>query len=368
MKESKGTDPALLKRLIDEARPFWPHLAGIFALSMLAAPLTLLTPLPLMLAVDSVIGDKPLPGFLIAVTPDSVAASDVALLLMVVVMVVLVALLSRVQQLGTWLLQTIVGEKLALAFRAKLLNHAQRVSIIYHDEKGTSDAVYRIQYDAPAIQWVVVYGLTPFITASFTLVGMIYVTALVDWQLAAIALLVSPVLFFLTQVFRKKLRRQWREVKELETSALSIVQEVLGALRVVKAFGQEDREHHRFHSRSQEGVWARVGVVIRESAFNLSVGMTIALGTAAAVHRRDPRPGGTHHPGTAAADHVVSGPAVCPSADPRTANGQAAERPCGRRTRIRPAGQIKRRAGKAPRRCPGSRRGPFRISRRRFQL
>ena len=99
-----------------------------------------------------------------------------------------------------------------------------------------------------------------------------------------LALSISPVLFLLTQMFRKRLRSQWREVKQLETSALSIVQEVLGALRVVKAFGQEDREHGRFMRRSHEGLLARIGVIVRESAFNLSVGFTIAMGTAIVLY------------------------------------------------------------------------------------
>jgi ATP-binding cassette subfamily B protein len=165
-----------------------------------------------------------------------------------------------------------------------LLRHAQRLSLTYHDTKGTSDSIYRIQYDAPAIQWVVIYGLTPFVTASLILVGMIFVTAQIDWQLALIALAVSPVLFVLTQVFRRRLRGQWRDVKQLEHSALSIIQEVLGVLRVVRAYGQEDREYGRFLHRSSEGLWARIRVVIGESAFNLSVGLTIALGTAAVLY------------------------------------------------------------------------------------
>jgi ATP-binding cassette subfamily B protein len=284
MTQRKHSDIAILRRLLDQARPYWGHLAAIFTIDLLATPLALLTPLPLMLAVDSVIGSEPMPRFLALFTPDFVTESKGAILVLIAVLVILFALLTQVQKLGGWLLQTYVGEKLALAFRGLLLRHAQRLSLTYHDTKGTSDSIYRIQYDAPAIQWVVIYGLTPFVTASFTLLGMIFVTAKIDWQLALIALTVSPVLFLLTQVFRRRLRGQWREVKELEHSALSIIQEVLGALRVVKAYGQEDREHGRFLHRSREGLWARIRVVVGEGAFNLSVGLTIALGTAAVLY------------------------------------------------------------------------------------
>jgi len=284
MPQRKHPDIAILRRLLEQARPYWGNLAAIFSIDLLATPLALLTPLPLMLAVDSVIGSEPLPRFIALLTPDFVTESKGAMLGLVAVLVVLFALLNQVQKLGGWLLQTYTGEKLALAFRARLLRHAQHLSLTYHDTKGTSDSIYRIQYDAPAIQWVVIYGLTPFVTASFTLLAMIVVTAQIDWQLALIALAVSPVLFLLTQVFRRRLRGQWREVKQLETSALSIIQEILGALRVVKAYGQEDREHGRFLRRARQGLWARLRVIAGESAFNFSVGLTIAFGTAAVLY------------------------------------------------------------------------------------
>lgn len=59
---------------------------------------------------------------------------------------------------------------------------------------------------------------------------------LLDWQLALVALAVSPVLFFLTQFYRGRLRPKWREIKKLDSTAYSILQEVLTSLRVVKAF------------------------------------------------------------------------------------------------------------------------------------
>src|SRR5207249_4335833 len=49
-------DVVLFRRLLSQARPYWPHVAALFLLSLLSSPLSLLTPLPLKIAVDSVIG------------------------------------------------------------------------------------------------------------------------------------------------------------------------------------------------------------------------------------------------------------------------------------------------------------------------
>src|SRR5207249_9758482 len=103
-------------------------------------------------------------------------------------------LLSHLQGLASSALRTYTGENLVLAFRAQLFRHIQRLSLSYHDLRGTGDSVYRVQYDAPAIQWNLTAGIIPSITAGFMLTGMVYVTARIDWQLALVSLAVAPVL------------------------------------------------------------------------------------------------------------------------------------------------------------------------------
>src|SRR2546427_9335878 len=100
-------------------------------------------------------------------------------------------------------------------------------------------------------------GIMRVVAAGVSLLMMIVAALRLDWQLALVALGVSPPLFVLSRLYRPRMRRQSRQVKKLESSALAVVQETLGALRVVKAFGQESHETDRFVHRSTEGVAAR---------------------------------------------------------------------------------------------------------------
>ena len=267
---------ALFWRLLRQARPYWPHLAGILALSLLAPALKLLSPIPLKFAVDGVIGGQPQPVL--------GSLSGPALLAVAAGLLVLIALVGQVVGLGAALLGTYTGEKLVRGFRAVLFRHAQRLSLTYHDTKGTSDSTYRIQYDAPSLQWVVVDGTIPLVTAVFTLVTMIVVVTLLDWQLALVALAVAPVLFVLSHVCGRRLKKQAKEVKKIESLALSVVQEVLAAIRVVKAFGQEDREHERFADRSTDGMRARLRIALLSGVLAVLIGLTVAVGTAAVLY------------------------------------------------------------------------------------
>jgi ATP-binding cassette subfamily B protein len=277
------SDVRLYARLLRQARGCWRHIGLMFFLSLLATPLMLLTPLPIKIAVDSIIGNQPLPGFLDPVLPAAATDSEHGLFLLVAVLVVGIALLTQVQSLGAEVLGAYIGERLLLKFRGELFRRVQRLSLSYHDTIGSADSLYRIQYDAPAIQWIAVHGITPFLTHGLTLVGMTYIAFRLDWQLAVVALSIVPFLAFATAASRRRLRSGWMETKTLETSAMAVVQEVLTGLRLVKAFGQEEREHRRFVDRSGEGMRARIRLAFLEGAFGMFLAVTVAVGTAAVL-------------------------------------------------------------------------------------
>ncbi|BAZ17974.1 ABC transporter ATP-binding protein [Calothrix sp. NIES-4071] len=267
-------------RLLHQVKPYWFHIAGTFLLDLLSTPLALLTPLPLKIVVDNVIGSEPLPSFLDVLLPVALARSKTTLLVFAVSLVVFIAILRPLLGLASSLLRTYTSEKMVLEFRARLLHQAQCVSLSYHDSKGTFDSTYRIQYDAPAIQWTTIDGIVPLFITSLWLVGMFYVTALIDWQLALIALLVSPFLFLVTRVSSGSLRTQWMDYQKFESSAMSVVQEVLGAVRVVKAFGREERERERFVRNFSKAIWIRIRVVVIQNFVSSLINLITAVGYA----------------------------------------------------------------------------------------
>ena len=271
----------LYRRLCQQVWPYRRYLAGILLLSLLAPPLALLTPLPLKIALDNIIGHRPLSGVLAALLPESIKQSDAALLLFLVVLVVAVALLSQAREFASTLLTTYAGEKLLRGFRAQLFRQVQRLSLAYHDTKGTADSSYRIQYDAASVQRIAVDGVLPSFTSVLTFGTMIFVMVRKNWQLALVALTAGAAVFLATRAYRPRLRRQAREIRKLESSALSVVHEVLGAARVVKAFGQEQREEARFVGKSNEGMRARIRLTFIQRGFGFLIALITALGTAA---------------------------------------------------------------------------------------
>ena len=268
----------MLRRIYGETRGSRRLVGAALAVDLLAVPLALLVPIPLKLAVDSVIGDHPLPGVLSSVLPDSVESSPGALIIFLALMMVLIEALRQGQDLASLYLHTVAGERLVLGFRGRLFRHAQRLSIGFHDARGPWDSIYRIQYDAMALQHVVVDALLPLVVAGATVVGMIFITATIDVSLALVALAVTPILVGLSHAYRRPLRNRYRDVKDLETSSLAVISEVLSALRVVKAFGKESHESERFAASSRAGMRARINVAVFQGGFDFLVALTTATG------------------------------------------------------------------------------------------
>ena len=269
------SDLALYRRLARQAVPMWPLVAALFLVGLLASPLALLAPLPLKIAVDTVLGSRPLPTLLASLLPPAMRSPS-GVLVLVAVLAILIAVATQLQVAAQKYLTVLAGERLQLDFRARIFQHLQRLSLTYHDTIGTADSVYRIQQDAPAIRSLVIDGFLPLVSSAVTLAGMVYVTIRLDWQLALVALAASPPLLLIARAYRPRLRSQSREVRRLESIALGVVHEVLGALRVVKVFGQEEREGNRFIRRSGDGVRGRVGLALAEGGFSVAIGVITA--------------------------------------------------------------------------------------------
>jgi ATP-binding cassette, subfamily B, bacterial len=271
------SDLRLWRRIYVETAGYRFAAFALLMIAFLATPLFLLSPIPLAIAVDSVLGDKPLPGLADAILPDSITPTQ--LLAFAAALQIGVVLLTDLQTLSQNVLLTWIQEKLTLRMRSKLLTHVQRLSFAFHDRRGTADSLYRIQYDSTALGNMVVTNLLPVVSALFTLVSVFVVIVGINAELALIALATTPFLAVLSRRSKKQMRRQYRESKRLESSAMGVVHEVLGNARVVKAFGREDSEHGRFLRWGDASARKRVGIAAREGRLDLAINLITAAGT-----------------------------------------------------------------------------------------
>src|SRR5205807_667849 len=256
-------DVPLLPQFHELGRWFLPEAALPYV--PVLAPL--ITPLPIKLIVDHVIGSQPPPGYLSLligggpVSKESVLVTAIGILLGGTILVYL-------QNLASIWITNRVGNRMTLDMRVRLFRQMQRLSTVYHDTKGTVDSVYRIQNDATALRSLSTDGIVPLITAVLMLAGMIVVMVSLDLELALIALVVTPFMFLFTLVYRRRIRIGWKRVKSSESAAMSAAMESLSAARVVKAFGQEERENEQFRSRYTATASAALKVLVEGGVYS----------------------------------------------------------------------------------------------------
>lgn len=270
------------QRALEDLRPYlWP-LVVLLIVSLLAVPMTLIFPLPIKLLVDSVLGSQPLPGYL-TIFVGSQVSKTLALWLAISILMA-AAVLTYLQNLVNVWYSNKVGNRMTLDVRTRLFRQMQRLSVAYHDTMGAADSAYRTLNDAPMLRSFGIDSLIPLTTSILTLGAMIIVMVFLDWQLSLIALLVSPMMFLLTFVFRPRIRAGWRKFRASESAAMAVAQESLGASRLVKSYGQEERKNKELVSHYDASLSASLKVQVDSAVYSLLVGVLTAAGLAAVLY------------------------------------------------------------------------------------
>ncbi len=266
-------------RIIDLVRPHWKALA-IALLAVLGEALTdILEPWPIKIVVDNIQQANKLPGRLGGIITGLFGQNHYAVLNFAVAAVAVIAIVGAVSAYFEKYLTTSVSQWVGHDLRRTLYHHIHRLSLAEHDESRTGDLITRITSDIEVVQDFINSALLGILVNVMTLVGMIGVMFYLNWRFTFIALSVSPVLFLVVYYYTRRIKRASRAVRKKESELLSLVEEVLTSIRVVKAFAREEYEQKRFESESLENVEA--GLQARSVKARLApvVEVIVAIGT-----------------------------------------------------------------------------------------
>jgi len=274
----------LAPRVLAQIRGQWQSLSIVFLLEMLSTPLSLLAPIGIKIAVDNVIGKQPLPHSLVALIPTAFLNPSSHLLVFAIALQICIALLIQLHWYCNYLLKIQSGERMMLNFRGRLFQHLQRLPLSYHDLRGSSDSLFKVQDDAAALKSITIDGALFLMSDVLKLVAMASATLLIDWRLGIVALSVAPLLAIQGLIYERRIGGRYKQVKELESSAFRTIHEALSTIRVVKVFVQEKAEEQRFLRRSSEASDARIRLGHADGLFGLAVNLTTALGMATVLY------------------------------------------------------------------------------------
>src|SRR5438876_813503 len=259
-----------------------PHipslLLGLLAVAGEGAA-NLLEPWPLKIVLDNVLRSQQSHAAIMRHIQRFVGTDKLAMLKFACFAVVAIAALDAICTYGEKYLTTSVGQWVTYDLRRTLYSHIQKLSLAYHDQKRTGDLISRVTSDIDAIQSFITSGLLDALINSLTLVGMLAVMFYINWRFTLIALSVAPVLFAVVFTYTRRIKQAAREVRKKEGELVSIIQEVLSSIRVVKAFAREDYEQRRLEEQSLEGVEIAMRARNLKARLSPIVEMIVAVGT-----------------------------------------------------------------------------------------
>jgi subfamily B ATP-binding cassette protein MsbA len=268
------------RTLLALIRPHRVSFAAAFAASAGAGVADLLSPWPVKIVIDTVARSRGLPIWIASVASQLGGHDKTSLVRFAALSTLVIAAAGA----GFSYLQkrsiTTAGQWVAHDLRRILYSHVQRLSLSFHDRSKTGDLISRVTSDIDAIQSFLTSGLTDTVVNALTLVGMVVIMLRIDWQFTLIALSVAPILFLVAFRYTRKIRKESREARKKEGEIVSLIQEVLTSIHVVKAFATEDYEQKRLEEQSLESV--EMGLRARNMKAQLGpvVQLIVAAGTA----------------------------------------------------------------------------------------
>ncbi|HEX9868171.1 MAG TPA: ABC transporter ATP-binding protein, partial [Candidatus Tectomicrobia bacterium] len=246
--------------------------------TLLSTLVGLLAPWPLQILIDNVLENHPLPSILAGLL-GFLGEDRFGLMIFAVLAGLGVTLAANGLSVLSNYVHTKLEQRMILDFRSDLFQHAQRLSLTFHDQRRTGDFMARINFQSTAIGSVTM-NIPALGQSIFTLVGMFWVAYRIDRQLALLSLTVVPFIYYSIGYYATRIEPRVREVRGMEGQSLSIVHEAMSMLRVIIAFGRESYEHRRFRDHGERAVDARVKVTVGQTLFSLAVNGTTAAGTA----------------------------------------------------------------------------------------
>jgi len=273
---------ALIRELV---RPYTGWLVIVFSTMLIETAMSLASPWPLKVVIDSVLGSHPLPEWLRGLADICVGDSKVGLALLAGAGVVLIAVVGAIATYIDNYYTESVGQWVANDLRIRLYNHLQRMSLSYFDKQQTGTMLSTIISDVATVQDFASSNTLNLLVDVLTIVGVLGLMFWLNWDFALIAVAVTPFLLMFVSRFKRAVKKATHQVRLHQADIVSVVQEGLESVRIVKAFGRESLEDSRLGEVSHATVEAALNARRVKSLLSPIVSVVVALCTAVVLWR-----------------------------------------------------------------------------------
>ena len=225
-----------INRVLQLIRPYTYLVVSIQVLAAVTVAATLYSPILIGKGVDCMI-EKGLVSF-----PD---------LKLVLLQLAVVTAISAISQWVMSLLTNKMTYKIVDDIRRRVFAHMEILPLRYMDAHQPGDAISRISTDVDQFSDGLLMGFTQLFSGVMTILGTLGFMISIDGRITLIVVLITPLSFFVANFIAKRTFTMFRLQSETRAEMTSLVEEMVGNQKVVKAFAYEKEAEEQFDDINQ---------------------------------------------------------------------------------------------------------------------
>ena len=225
----KAYDPQIARRLLRYIRPYGKQLLAALALMTIATSMNVSGPYLIKVALDS-----------------GVRAGNIIVLGQTVGLYLLAAAFLWICTYIRVRIMAVTGQSIIYDLRRELFDHLQALSLGFYSRYAIGRIVSRVINDVSVIRDFIVWAITAVTRDLFDLVGITVAMLVINWRLALFAFCVLPLMAVATELFRRRARESYRQVRSAIGWVNAVLNENIVGVRVVQSFSREDRNYQAF--------------------------------------------------------------------------------------------------------------------------
>lgn len=225
----KAYDPQITRRLLRYLRPYAKQIAFALVWMTIAMAAYIAGPYLIKVALDNGIG-----------------AGNVTVLQQAVGVYLL---MSVVQWVGTYLrvrTMAVTGQSIIYDMRRELFDHLQTLSLGFFSRYAVGRLISRVINDVGVLRELITWAVIAVFRDFFDIFGTTVAMLILNWQLTLLSFLVLPLMFVATEIFRRRARESYRQVRSAVGWVNAVLNENIVGVRVVQSFSREDYNYHVF--------------------------------------------------------------------------------------------------------------------------
>jgi ATP-binding cassette subfamily B protein/subfamily B ATP-binding cassette protein MsbA len=275
----KAYDAHIVRRLLGYLRPYRRSLLLALALTTVATLANVSGPYFVKVALD-----------------DGVAPRNLAVLGRAVLAYMTAA---GLMWLGTYLrvrIMAVTGQNVIYDLRRQMFDHLQALSLGFFSRYAVGRLVSRMVNDVSVLREMIVWAMLAVVRNLFDLAGIALAMFSLHWQLSLLSFLVLPLMMIATEVFRRRARESYRQVRSAIGWVNAVLNENIVGVRVVQSFSREDHNFRVFaqdvngnHLRqtNRAGLITSIFFPTVDFIGSLALGLVVWLGGLAVLGRFD---------------------------------------------------------------------------------